>query len=364
MKSFRLMLVAATALVSLPALAQERNPFAERENRVAPVISYFQGKGIRFTSIGEAGGLNGYLAENATGQQQVFYVTPDGKHVVVGVMVRQDGSMVTGIQLGEMRARFEAAAQAFNGEESGATPVLSELDKADQDAETEAKTDAASSDEALETFLDGKKAEEGAPEGVSVEEAPTADASIQEESAVLLPPADGPAVGAQGNPSDMWISKINKDEFLKKAEQLPFFEVGSLSAPATLWMVADPQCPFCHRTWDAIKGSVLDRKLKVRVIMIAGLKGSDVIATNMLAHVRPARAWLDSNGGRNMQLTVSPDSLEYQKAGEFLTRNMDFARSMGFDRTPFLAYVGKDGQFYSSLGLPNDLPSFLAQTGI
>jgi hypothetical protein len=37
---------------------------------------------------------------------------------------------------------------------------------------------------------------------------------------------------------------------------------------------------------------------------------------------------------------------------------------MGFDATPFLGYVAKDGKFYSSLGLPNDLKSFFAETGI
>jgi hypothetical protein len=84
----------------------------------------------------------------------------------------------------------------------------------------------------------------------------------------------------------------------------------------------------------------------------------------MLAHVRPARAWLDTNAGRNLKLSVDPASPEYAKAHQYLEKNMDFARSMGFDATPFLGYVAKDGKFYSSLGLPNDLKSFFAETGI
>jgi len=353
MKSFRFLLAAATALVAIPAIAQERNPFAERENRVAPIISYFQSKGVKLTAIGDAGGLLGYLGEDATGKQQVFYVTPDGKHVVAGLMIGMGGTIVTGIQVGEMRARFEAAAKSFEAESEKAQPLLPKErdEKSEQSNDRTDEPVQEGQSPALET--EAEKATEAAGDG-----------SSDEQTAMILPPAMGPAAGEMGNMSELWISKLNKEEFLKKAEELPYFEVGSLTAPSTLWMVADPQCPFCHKAWDHIKPSVLDKKLKVRVIMIAGLKGSEPIATDMLAHVRPARAWLDSNAGRNLKPSIDQESPEYQKAQEFLEKNMDFARSMGFDRTPFLAYVAKDGKFYSSLGLPNDLKSFFAESGI
>lgn len=367
MKSFRFLLAAATALVAIPAIAQERNPFADRENRVAPIISYFQSKGVKLTSIGDAGGLLGYLGEDATGKQQVFYVTPDGKHVVAGLMIGLGGTIVTGIQVGEMRARFEAAAKSFDTEAQKQQSLLT--DESGEKATSE-ESDAAPADK---SDIPENVAPAIAPAS-TVSPGPVNDATTHDdgsprdlpndEHAVLLPPAEGPASGALGNMSELWISKLDKDDFLKKAEQLPYFEVGSVTSPSTLWMVADPQCPFCHKAWDHIKQSVLDKKIKVRIIMIAGLKGSEPIATDMLAHVRPARAWLDSNAGRNLKLSVDPASPEYAKAHQYLEKNMDFARSMGFDATPFLGYVAKDGKFYSSLGLPNDLKSFFAETGI
>lgn len=359
MKSFRFLLAAATALVAIPAIAQERNPFADRENRVAPIISYFQSKGVKLTAIGDAGGLLGYLGEDATGKQQVFYVTPDGKHVVAGLMIGMGGTIVTGIQVGEMRARFEAAAKSFEAEAEKAQPLLPKEgdEKSEQAKDRSDEPDQEHQAPAPETQVTP------APEVEKATEA-AGDGASDEQAAMLLPPAMGPAAGEMGNMSELWISKLNKEDFLKKAEGLPYFEVGSVTAPSTLWMVADPQCPYCHKAWDHIKQSVLDKKLKVRVIMIAGLKGSEPIATDMLAHVRPARAWLDSNAGRNLKPSVDQQSPEYQKAQQFLEKNMDFARSMGFDRTPFLAYVAKDGKFYSSLGLPNDLRSFFAESGI
>jgi protein-disulfide isomerase len=367
MKSFRFLLAAATALISIPAIAQEKNPFADRENRVAPIISYFQSKGVKLTSIGDAGGLLGYLGEDATGKQQVFYVTPDGKHVVAGLMIGLGGTIVTGIQVGEMRARFEAAAKSFDAEAQQQQSLLpnESVDKAA--SEKSDNSDAEKSDAPVAPSVLPSSSSDTSPTA-SDDVKPKDDEKLSDvpsdEHAVLLPPAEGPASGSLGNMSELWISKLDKDDFLKKAEALPYFEVGSVTSPSTLWMVADPQCPFCHKAWDHIKQSVLDKKIKVRVIMIAGLKGSEPIATDMLAHVRPARAWLDTNAGRNLKLSVDPASPEYAKAHQYLEKNMDFARSMGFDATPFLGYVAKDGKFYSSLGLPNDLKSFFAETGI
>lgn len=187
MKYFVVPLFALVALFSSHAVAQDRNPLADRENRVPPVISYFQGQGIRFTSIGEAGGLKGYLAESATGHQQVFYITPDGKHAIAGVMIRMDGTMVTGIQLGEMRARFEAAAQAFGGKSGQEGDLsgeqVSEVLSGIEEKETE-----------VEEFLGDNAANEEVSDAKDASDdiIPDVDNGAGvDQSAVLLPPAEG-----------------------------------------------------------------------------------------------------------------------------------------------------------------------------
>ena len=54
MKSFRAILLLTTALFAIPALAQEppatapvSNPLAQRENALAPVLSWMQATGIK-----------------------------------------------------------------------------------------------------------------------------------------------------------------------------------------------------------------------------------------------------------------------------------------------------------------------------
>jgi glutaredoxin len=179
-------------------------------------------------------------------------------------------------------------------------------------------------------------------------------------SALALPSASGPIEGAGGNPAELWISKIDREKFLKAANEAPYFEVGSMQAPITLYEIADPQCPYCHAAWDYIKPLVFDKKVKLRVILIAALNGSEPKVRDILASGLPARRWIDSEAGKNLKLEVDPNSQPYKDSISFLDKNMDFAREFGVDRTPFLGYVGFDGKFYSALGLPSDLGSFLS----
>jgi glutaredoxin len=183
-------------------------------------------------------------------------------------------------------------------------------------------------------------------------------------AAVALPEAAATVPGADGNPSDVWASKIDRDQFIKAAEATPFFEVGSRLAPVTLYMVADPKCPYCHAAWDHLEPLVFDKKIKVKVILINALNGSEPFAREILASPAPGRRWIESKAGTNIEPKVDPNSKEYKDTEKYLAMNMDFAKSFGVDRTPFLGYVAPDGRFYTVLGLPSDLDSFLYASGV
>lgn len=390
MKTLRGILLVTTILAAFPAAADGANPLAERESKVPIIVSWLQSQGVKLTYLGNEGGLPGYLGESANGKMQTFYVAPDGKHVIAGIMFQNGGTNITGVQIGEMRKRFEAASElgtsTVNGSKIGDAPAGSPA--ADEAADKEARAPvapAAEKDRQLEAASAAPAAAAEppappvpAPEDLSLQEtapeAPPALAAAPVPSGVPVPPAPekeaalpaavGPVSGAKGNPSELWISKVDKAQFLAAAEATPYFEVGTRNAPVTVWMVADPQCPYCHKAWDYLRTAVYDKRVKVRVIMIAGLQGSEPIAKDMLSRPLPARAWLDSNAGTNLKLEADQSSPQWKKAGEFLEMNMEFARKFGVDRTPFLGYVADDGQFYSALGLPSDLGAFFTAAGL
>jgi protein-disulfide isomerase len=394
---FRTLLFLASTLLAAPALAEEasspaaslprqdeikaQNPLAAREQALAPVLSWMQSLGIKLTYLGDEGGLSGYIAEDATGKMQTIYVTPDREHVVAGLLLKRGGDNITGVQVGEMRERFAKAAEQYvskdgaaaaakaTGTESATPQAKPSEDKDTGEAEPDPAPATANPDAAGASSSGGN--DTVAPVGNAEEKAdaaptpgsPAAAAKADLQSSVsglALPAASGPIAGAAGNPAELWISKIDREKFLKSASEAPYFEVGSLSAPITLYVIADPQCPYCHAAWDHIKPLVQDKKIKLRVILIAALNGSEPKVLEILASGRPARRWIDSDGGKNLKLEIDQNSQPWKDSIPFLDMNMEFAREFGVDRTPFLGYVGFDGKFYSALGLPSDLGSFLS----
>lgn len=396
MKSFRALLFVTTALIASPALSQEpaaspsssasvaaqaTNPLAAREEALAPVLSWMQSLGVKLTYLGDEGGLRGYLAEDANGKMQTIYVMPDREHVVAGLLLKRGGDNITGVQVGEMRARFAKAADQFvpkDGAPSGKSILPTATPQQSTDTAPKAETkDAADAEPepAAASAVPAPASEQAAAELSADVSGPVDDAAVTnpipepvekptpaaEKAALALPEAKGPIVGAGGNPAELWISKsINKDLFIKRASEVPYFEVGSMQAPITVYEVADPKCPYCHAAWDYLRPLVYDKKIKVRVILIAALNGSEPLAREILSSAVPARRWIDSNAGKNLKIEMDPESQPWKDSLGYLDKNMDFAREFGVDRTPFLGYVGFDGQFYSALGLPSDLESFLS----
>lgn len=375
---FRTLLFLASTLLSAPALAQDapspaasvprqdeikaQSPLAAREQALAPVLSWMQSLGIKLTYLGDEGGLSGYLAEDATGKMQTIYVSPDREHVIAGLLLKRGGDNITGVQVGEMRERFAKAAEQYVPKD-GVAPKATDTESTTPATKPSGDKEASESDPEPAVKAEPSSEQPTAKLEEKAEASALSDttAALQASASPMsLPSASGPIEGAGGNPAELWISKIDQEKFLKAANEVPYFEVGSMQAPITLYEIADPQCPYCHAAWDHIKPLVFDKKVKLRVILIAALNGSEPKVRDILASGLPARRWIDSDAGKNLKLEVDPNSQPYKDSISFLDKNMDFARDFGVDRTPFLGYVGFDGKFYSALGLPSDLGSFLS----
>lgn len=403
--NIRTLLLLATTMLAVPAMAQQAptpaspaapaatqpkadeapagSPLAAREQALAPVLSWMQALGVKLTYLGDEGGLSGYLAEDATGKMQTVYVTPDREHVVAGLLLKRGGDNITGVQVGEMRERFAKAAEQYvpkdgtaqkiGSESSNAAPAAP-AQKADKE-NGESEPDPVGNSSAppsppvekseipaiapvpVVTHIDQPSPEKMAE--ITGAKAP-AEAPRAAQPSLSLPAASGTIAGAVGNPAEIWISKLDKEKFLSEAAKVPYFEVGSMQAPITLYEIGDPQCPYCHATWDYIKPLIFDKKIKLRVILIAALNGSEPKVREILSSGLPARRWIESEAGKNLKLEMDQNSQPWKDSEGFLVQNMDFARQFGVDRTPFLGYVGFDGKFYSALGLPSDLGSFLS----
>ncbi|MGH0003770.1 hypothetical protein ACQU0X_27150 [Pseudovibrio ascidiaceicola] len=330
------------------AYAQSQNPLESRNIKKPKIVLYLERSGITFTELGNEGGLVGLLGTSKEGYNQTFYVTPDGEHVVAGTMHGIGGTNVTSAQIYEMRKRWSAVMDAWQEDEKA-----SSSDAAGATQGTEVPDVSASTSDA--DAAQGSKLPQ-------TSEAPKTS-QVNRVSAPSLPSVGNEADTAPARTSRLWTDpSFPAKDFLADLEngEAAFFTVGHQTAPVKMFMMADPLCPFCHRAWAQLKPLVDQGKIALNVMLISARNGSLPSVTAMLAHEAPWRAWVLSQAGQQAVPATNASEEALKKAAAYLHQNHTFARKYKLERTPFLAYVGPDKQFYFAVGLPNNLDSFLS----
>lgn len=328
--------VAAAISFYIPtmAMAQDastvpvQDPFASRSDNLPPALSFLVSKEVKLTYLGEVDGLQGYLGESSDGKQQVFYLLPSGEHIIAGLLFNERGVNLTGVQIESMRARYEA---------------LVRQSEADTSAEQEASPPTPGGRPQTSSAISGI---------VNIGDAPKTEVALQKSVEKTL---------------EDYRSHMDKADFLSMANQVPFFTIGDPNSSPTLWMIADPNCPYCHRAWAELKPMVAAGQFALNVILVAGLPGSEEKAVSILTSQDPGALWWNGQGStKNIPVNPAPaaDSQQYQMGVQYLRISMAFAASMRKDPseqigTPFFVYEGEDGTLYSDSG-PKDLNVFLS----
>ena len=325
----------------------------------ATMLDWLRSKGMTVTPFGSReGGLDAYMVvsppagPDGKGKLQAFYVMPDPHYAVAGMMMGRNLENVTGLQLGKAKFEVQAADQARA--QPTASAVRPGIDPAARPDTAAAKAAADTSRDAAGPAPTPDPRTAPAPQAAPAQvPRPTA---LPEPAAPQVSPGPGPAASAR------FRSNIDVAALMEGFTTSVWFQVGAADAPV-LYMVVDPQCPFCHAAWAKLKPLVFARKLNVRVVMIAGIKGSDPLARSILTRDNPSTAWLDGEGsieGVPVRQGPLPGSPNFDRAGRMLQVNANFVNRFNINRTPFMAYVADDGALYSSIGLPDDLDAFLA----
>ncbi len=307
--------LAAQEIAITPSEDLFRKLQEQTEGVAPPVIKFMQEQGTKFTYLGNAGGLDGYLGETPTGKLQTFYVTPDGQHVIAGILFRQGGINLTGVQMNDLRNRYEDARR-----------------KAAQAR---------------------KEVENATPEDIVI---PQATGALVE-----VPPEAVAAGEVKMATSDEFLSARDAKEMKAALDRTPWFQVGAPDVPV-VYKVADPNCPFCHEAWKVLRPMVMKREIAVRVILIAGLKGSKAEAISILSREKPFQAWMAGEGSVGTTAVASPPaatSAEFRRGESFLNQNMQFISEAEVTSTPHFFYLDEEDQLYESEGMPRDFNAFL-----
>ncbi|MCE5361329.1 MAG: thioredoxin fold domain-containing protein, partial [Acidithiobacillus sp.] len=187
----------------------------------------------------------------------------------------------------------------------------------------------------------------------------------------------------------------------KAVTQTTNFLIGNPAAKKSVWMVADPNCIFCHLAWEHLKPYVDKGDLKIHLIPVGFLKPSSLDkAATILESKDAARAWRydeahfnvqEEEGGiipplpagataeakknpkfEKMLDQVQGEIEEERKAGltipktlspenvKAIQANNAWMNQHGISGTPFLVYQDSKGQWAVQPGMPQNTQAFVA----
>ncbi len=341
----------STAATSL--LRQRPNPPA--------ALEYLKAQGVKLVSLGEVGGLEGYLGEAPDGRNQVFYLSPDGALVIAGIAFDARGANLTGLQIGEMRRRVEADRTRVEEERRRAEEAARAANARVVETDMRAQGLQTATVQFGGPIIPPQDRREGSSSRQAAPPPPPIEAASAPPQAAPTPPP-GQTVQTQVSPAERFVSPLNNADVTAALEALPWFRIGRDSEPA-VYLLADPQCPFCHAAWRALRSRIIAGDISVRVILVGALPGSQERVISILARGQEAgRAWLRGEGSQ-AEVPVAPPpaqgSQEHREASRYADANADFARRFNLMQTPWLAYRGADGRLYSKFG-SDDMADFLS----
>jgi len=271
-----------------------------------PFIQWILANNATATPLGDVGGLQGWLISNGH-TQQTIYVTPDGKHAVIGILASVGGEDVTALQLTALTL--------------GHAPVITKNDPSGR----------------------------GRPDGVDVktsglsnpapQPAPPVSASGTSE-ATANPVADALGNLATGKP-DMEELAVTPTQMAKAIDNTAVFTVGAEGKPDMV-MIADPNCPYCHASWNLLAPLVKDGKIDLTVILVDWLNGSKEKALDLLANPDIGNAWDQGQGSvEGIPVSRPQPGADMKTAAFYLAHNEAFAKAVDISGTPTVIWVAR-----------------------
>lgn len=149
-------------------------------------------------------------------------------------------------------------------------------------------------------------------------------------------------------------------------EQTKSYVWGKADAPKELWILFDPNCIYCHKTYDALKPAVETGKVKVHIIQAGFLKESSLgKAAAIMAAKDPSAALAedeDKFDESHEEGGIKGDTSNADAVAAVQANNA-WMQAQGISGTPYLLYKGVDGKMADFGGYDADIDGLLAKIG-
>lgn len=286
-----LFVLLSMAAVSVPAFAQDSQP------AVPEPIQNMVADGAQLRYLGKELGLDGWIVLKS-GQEQYFYVTPDGQGIVMGVLFNGKGDTVTLRQINDLRKKEG--------------PAIDKL--------------------------------AGYPEPVKKAESP------------LVAPSNPDFSNPQALVKS--VVKSKSEQLFDGVQGANWIVLGSDKAPAVYTFI-DPECPHCHDLIQNIRksGYLEQGLLQLRVIPVGVLTEESLPeAAYLLASPDAQKDLYNHLDGQKGVLLVDKNVNT-----QGVQRNIKLMQDWNLSVTPFSVYRDRTGKVKVLQGVPDDLKKIVTE---
>lgn len=148
------------------------------------------------------------------------------------------------------------------------------------------------------------------------------------------------------------VAKPLDDSTWHQLESTKWIRDGKADAPRVIYTISDPNCPWCHKFWEAARPYVESGKVQLRHIMVGIIKADSAAKAAAILEASSPSDMLEQNergyskGGVAAAKAVSADSKKT------LAANLQLMEQLGFTGTPAIIFKRPDG----TLGRINGFP--------
>lgn len=151
------------------------------------------------------------------------------------------------------------------------------------------------------------------------------------------------------------------DEVWEDLEKSTWIQDGKTSAPKTVYVFSDPNCPYCHAFWQQARPWVNSRKVQLKHIMVGVIRPESKGQSATLLNTADAAEYFKKFNEANGKLKIKEMKPVPAKLSEQLDANTAMMDKYGFFATPAIIWKDSQGVFKSQQGMPKNIKEIMEQ---
>lgn len=183
----------------------------------------------------------------------------------------------------------------------------------------------------------------------------------EEPATVYVTPDGNAIVGTRVSPDGRVVdeplvqklmAKPMSDALWTKLESYTWVRDGKTDAPRVVYMISDPNCPYCHRFWAAARPWVDAGKVQLRNLLVGVIRADSSTKAAAILGAKDQTAALEQNERDFDKGGIAPAASVPPEVRKTLGTNQVLMAELGFQGTPGIIYQDEKGLVQRLTGMP------------